>query len=170
MPAAAGSFARMQFRENRPVFTSGSGHPIYRWTCSLGKIRCPAIWRLFSSGCSAAWSHRRAHSAADAAGRIGRRWPFGDQRRALRSRQFQRAQRTQRHQQRVEDPAASYKLAAAAARLRTHRLLITVTRGRALRGRVAAHLQRRSGNSGRPSVRRRGRPQVRKFTGICRGC
>jgi hypothetical protein len=25
-------------------------------------------------------------------------------------------------------------------------------------------------NSGRPSVRLRGRPQVRKFTGICRGC
>jgi hypothetical protein len=61
MPAAAGSFARgCQFRENREVFTSGTGHPIY--TCSLGKIRCPAIWRLFLSGCSAAWSHRRAHT------------------------------------------------------------------------------------------------------------
>ena len=49
-------------RSARAAFTCRSGHPIYRGTCSLGKNRCPAIWRLFSSGCSAAWSHRRAHT------------------------------------------------------------------------------------------------------------
>ena len=82
--------------------------------------------------------------ATHAAGGIGRRGQFGDQRRAVRSRQSQRAQRPQRHRQRVEDPAAWYKLSAAAARLRTHQF-ITVTRGSALRGRVTAHHQRGSG-------------------------
>jgi hypothetical protein len=82
--------------------------------------------------------------AAHAAGWIGGRGQFADQRRAVRSGQSQRAQRPQRHRQRVEDSAAWYKRAAAAARLRTDRF-ITVTRGRALRGRVTERLQCRSG-------------------------
>jgi hypothetical protein len=83
--------------------------------------------------------------ATHTAGRIGGRRQFGDQRRAVRSRQSQRAQRPQRHRQRVEDPAAWYKRSvSAAARLRTRRF-ITATRGRALRGHVTERVQCKSG-------------------------
>ena len=109
--------------------------------------------------------------AAHAAGGIGRRGQFGDQRRAIRSRQSQRAQRPQRHRQRVEDPAGPVGTNAPPPPLVYGPIASSPSRvvapyaGASQRIISADQLEKR-----KPPVRRRGRAQVSKFTGICRGC
>jgi hypothetical protein len=86
MPAAAGSFARgCSFGKTGQSSRAGAGTPY---------IVGPAASERFDVPQFGACSHRAARQlghtgerirAADAAGRIGRRGQFGDQRRALRS-------------------------------------------------------------------------------------
>jgi hypothetical protein len=154
--------------KNQAVFTSASGHPIYRWRCSLGKNRCPPSWRLFSSDARQPARTGERIRAANAAGGIGRRGQFGDQRRALRSRQSKRAQRpsgignasrTPPLGRNSPPPPVVYgSVGSPPSRV------VAPYAGASQRIFSADQVDSR-----RPPVRRRGRPQVRKFTGIWPG-
>jgi hypothetical protein len=123
MPAAsARSRADANFGKTWKSSRAGAGIPY---------IVGPAASERFDVPQFGACSHRTARQpgpigericATHTAGGIGRRGQFCDQRRALRSRQSKRAQRPQRHRQRVEHTAAWQKLAAAASCLRIRRI------------------------------------------------
>jgi hypothetical protein len=127
----------------RRVLISACGPPHDCWICSSREIdvpECGACSRSAARQLDCAGARLRA---AHAAGGIGRRGQFVDQRGAIRSGQSQRAQRPQRHRECVEDPAAWQKPSDAGRLLHANRF-IAVTRDGALRGRVTAHHSRKS--------------------------
>jgi hypothetical protein len=156
-------------RENQAAFTSGGGHPIYRWPCNLGKDSMSrnlalVLIGLLGSMIAPASAYAQLTPPAGSAGAGNSPIsgvPFGPANPSVLSDPsgIGNASKIPPLGRNSPPPVVYEPVGSPPPRV------VTPAAGASQRIFSADQI-----DTGSAPVRRHGRPQVRKFTGICRGC